>query len=160
MTDPQPTVRPASVADAEIFTAITHAAFSKWIPLIGRLPQPMSVNYADVLGVHQGWLLLDPTGQPVGASLLMAYPEHLLIYSIAVLPEHQGRGYGRRLLALAEHEARRQGYDLIRLYTNQRFAENIALYERIGYNITHTEPVEGGMAVHMAKPLAERGGRA
>jgi ribosomal protein S18 acetylase RimI-like enzyme len=153
MTNPQPTVRRASVADAEIFTAITHAAFSKWIPLIGRPPQPMSVNYANELGAHQGWLLLDPAGQPVGALLLMTRPDHLLIYSIAVLPEHQGRGYGRRLLALAEHEAQRQGHDLIRLYTNERFVENIDLYQRVGYHITCTEHILNSVAVHMAKAL-------
>ena len=44
-----------------------------------------------------------------------------------------------------------QGLARTRLYTNQRFAENIALYAALGYRIDHEEPLNGGVAVHMSK---------
>ena len=64
-----------------------------------------------------------------------------------------GRGLGRRLMAHAEVVARSLGVAEMRLYTNQRFAENIALYEALGYRITREEEVPVGVVTHMAKDL-------
>ena len=52
---------------------------------------------------------------------------------VAVDPAHQGSGIGRALLEHAEQAARQAGYDSIYLYTHELMAENLALYERIGY---------------------------
>ena len=57
-------------------------------------------------------------------------------------------------MAHAEVLARRElGFDTIRLYTNQRFAENIALYRRLGYRVDREEDVKVGVVVHMSKRL-------
>jgi ribosomal protein S18 acetylase RimI-like enzyme len=76
-----------------------------------------------------------------------------LIYSVAIAPEYQKRGLGRRLLAWAESEARQAGYDAIRLFTNGLMEANIALYSRLGYVETQREPFHGLTIVHMRKPL-------
>ncbi len=59
--------------------------------------------------------------------------EGFLLDNVAVAPAHQGRGLGRFLLAFAEEEALRQGFDSIYLYAQEVMTENIALYESIGY---------------------------
>ena len=46
----------------------------------------------------------------------------------------------------------------IRLYTNKLFAENVALYRRLGYRIDREEVLADGIAVHMSKPVSAEGG--
>ena len=72
---------------------------------------------------------------------------------MAVSPGFQGRGLGRKLMAHAETLAKAAGVAEIRLYTNQRFAENVALYRRLGYVVDRVEDVGVGVAVHMSKRL-------
>jgi ribosomal protein S18 acetylase RimI-like enzyme len=83
----------------------------------------------------------------------MPLPDGLLIYSVAVHPQHQKSGFGRQLLAWAEQEAQLAGYTKVRLYTNALMEENIALYTRLGYVETMREPHLRGILVHMAKDL-------
>ena len=45
------------------------------------------------------------------------------------------------------------GHDRIRLYTNQRFEENIRLYSRLGYRIDSEEPIGDAVRVNMSKDL-------
>lgn len=49
------------------------------------------------------------------------------------------------------------GHNVIRLYTNQRFAENIAFYRRLGYTIDAEEQWHSGVIVHMHKSIRHRG---
>jgi GNAT superfamily N-acetyltransferase len=90
----------------------------------------------------------------VGLVEMIPAPDHLLVENVAVLPEHQGKGHGRRLMAHAEAVAGTLGHGLLRLYTNQRFAANIALYQRLGYELEREETVPAGVVVHMRKHLA------
>jgi ribosomal protein S18 acetylase RimI-like enzyme len=80
-------------------------------------------------------------------------PDHLLLENVAVSPAFQGRGLGRKLMAHAETLAKAAGLTEIRLYTNQRFAENVALYRRLGYAVDREEDVKVGIVVHMSKRL-------
>ena len=70
-----------------------------------------------------------------------------------MLPEHQGRGYGRRLLKHVEQVAEAEGSRHLRLYTNKLFAENIRLYEHLGFVVDREESFRGGLVVHMIKEL-------
>jgi N-acetylglutamate synthase-like GNAT family acetyltransferase len=103
--DLQPTLRKATTADAAAITALTEAAYAKYIPLIGRKPQPMTADYRQMVADHTVWLL-EAAEQLAGVLVLIDEPETLLIYSIAIRPDLQGRGLGHRLLSLAENEAR------------------------------------------------------
>jgi molybdopterin-guanine dinucleotide biosynthesis protein A len=75
------------------------------------------------------------------------------LWSIAVAPERQGAGLGRRLLAFTEREALRSGVGEIRLYTNEKMTENIAFYERHGYRITKRDVREDRVLVYMSKKV-------
>jgi len=150
--DLQPTLRKATTADAAAITALTEAAYAKYIPLIGRKPQPMTADYSQMVVEHPVWLL-EVAEQLGGVLVLIEEPETLLIYSIAVRPDLQGCGLGHRLLTLAENEARQAGCQKIRLYTNAHFVENIELYQRAGYQQTRREEYLGSRLVHMAKRL-------
>jgi ribosomal protein S18 acetylase RimI-like enzyme len=144
--------RRAAGADAATVRAISRAAYAKWVPLIGREPWPMTADYDHAVRHHLIDLLHD--GREVsGLVEMIPHPGHLLVENVAVAPHAQGRGHGRCLMAHAEQVARGLGLGLMRLYTNQRFAANIALYRRLGYAVEREEAVPAGTIVHMAKAL-------
>jgi ribosomal protein S18 acetylase RimI-like enzyme len=152
MTETQIQLRRATPADAERIAALTDAAYEGYVALIGRKPQPMTADYRAIVAEHPVWLLcVDDT--IAGVLVLMREPDAMLIYSVAVHPAHQGRGFGVRLLALAEDEARRAGYASIRLYTNALMEANIARYRRLGYQETGREPRGGTVIAHFVKQL-------
>jgi ribosomal protein S18 acetylase RimI-like enzyme len=145
-------IRKASLEDAEAISALTDAAYAKYIPLIGRKPQPMTADYSKMVVENSIWLL-SAENQLVGVLVLIHEPENILIYSVAIKPEYQKQGLGRRLLAWAEQQAIQDGYKSIRLYTNERFEDNILLYHHLGYQETSKEPFLNSTLVHMAKKL-------
>src|SRR5262247_4244215 len=132
------TFRRAVVADAPAATMLSQAAYQKFVERIGRLPQPLTADYADVIRTDETWVAED-NGSLVGVLVLRPANDHLLIWSVAVAVGLQRSGIGRRLLALAEREALRRGVPEIRLYTNEKMTENVALYERHGYAVTQRE---------------------
>ena len=144
--------RRALAGDAAAIAALTRRAYGKWVKLIGAEPQPMGADYWAIVAADQVWVI-DGAAALAGVLVLRVMTDHFLIWSVAVDPARQGSGLGRTMLALAEAEALRQGYGEIRLYTNIRFAENRALYARLGYVETHFEDLNGRTAVHMKKIL-------
>ncbi|HEV2531494.1 GNAT family N-acetyltransferase [Phenylobacterium sp.] len=146
------TIRQAGLGDAAAIAALTRAAYAKWVPLIGREPLPMTVDYAEAVRRHR-FDLLEAEGSL--AALIETTPQDaaLLIVNVAVRPDAQGRGFGVRLLKLAEALAVEAGLPAMRLYTNALFAENLRLYASLGYGVEREEALNGGTAVHMVKPL-------
>jgi ribosomal protein S18 acetylase RimI-like enzyme len=113
----------------------------------------MTVDYGEALKVHRFDLLTAGTWL---SALIETTPQDgdLLVVNVAVRPDQQRRGHGVRLLRHAESLAVQAGLAAIRLYTNRLFAENIRLYAALGYKIEREEALNGGVAVHMRKPLA------
>lgn len=145
-------LRRASSADVPAIVRLVHSAYEKYISRIGRKPKPMLADYAHAVDNHQLWVVCD--GESLFAVLeLIPNAGHLLIENIAVQPELQRSGYGRELMTFAEAEAKRMGFHELRLYTNERFTENICLYKIIGYKETHRESYLGSDVVHMAKRI-------
>jgi ribosomal protein S18 acetylase RimI-like enzyme len=144
-------LRRAVASDAAAVRELTRAAYAKWVPLIGREPKPMQADYDRAILAHRVDLAV-LNGEITGLIETIDQPDHLLVENVAVAPAFQGRGLGRRLMAHAEQLARELGRAEIRLYTNARFTENVALYRRLGYRIDREEQLPHGIAVHMRKP--------
>ncbi|MBR0641534.1 GNAT family N-acetyltransferase [Plastoroseomonas hellenica] len=146
------TLLPATAEDADAILALTRDAYAKWVPVIGREPLPMRADYAAAVKAHRIDLLrLD--GRLVALIEMIPKPDHLLIENVAVSPDCQGKGLGRRLLAHAERVAASLGHSEVRLYTNKSFAENLRFYQALGYGIDREEAFMGGFTVYMSKPV-------
>ncbi|MET3593018.1 ribosomal protein S18 acetylase RimI-like enzyme [Mesorhizobium shonense] len=145
--------RPAAPADAAAIKIIVRAAYAKWVPVIGREPLPMRADYDKALGEHQFELAVE-NGRIVGLIETMAHDDHIWIENVAVAPEAQGRGIGRKLLDSAEHKAIEAGCRELRLLTNGAFRTNVRLYRSHGYTIDREEPFMNGTTVYMSKRLA------
>jgi ribosomal protein S18 acetylase RimI-like enzyme len=145
-------LRQATLADAAAIRALTREAYAKWVGLIGREPIPMTADYERAVRRHRFDLLLND-GVLVALIETIDEGDELLIENVAVAPSFQRQGFGQMLLAHAERIARDIGKARIRLYTNQRFAENIRLYLRQGYTVDREEDVAFGVVVHMSKAV-------
>ncbi|MDP4005202.1 N-acetyltransferase [Methylobacterium sp. NEAU K] len=156
-------IRRAEPGDTAAIQALVEAAYTKWIPVIGRLPTPMRADYGEAVLAHRFDLL------HVGADLAALIEtrrenDHLLIVNVAVHPAFQGRGLGVRLMAHAETVAASAGLAALRLYTNKKYAANLRLYASLGYRVEREAPYDGpgrtrddDITVHMVKgPARER----
>jgi ribosomal protein S18 acetylase RimI-like enzyme len=145
-------IRAATAADIPAIVDIVDRAYRHYIARIGKPPGPMLDDYLARVSEDAVWVLQD--GPAIaGILVLLSAPEYLLLDNIAIAPERQGRGLGRRLLAFAEDEALRRGYREIRLYTHQTMVENQRLYASIGYEETGRGAEAGYDRVFMRKPL-------
>ena len=145
-------LRLAEPRDADGVARLVDAAYRHYIPLLGRTPMPMLTDVAAAIRRHPVWVL-DADGEIAGVLELEDRGDHLWIDNVAVDPRRQGLGLGRWLLRFAEREARRLGRTELGLLTNERYAANIAMYERYGYEETHREPHLGTDLVYFRKRL-------
>lgn len=126
-------IREARPNDQAAVEAIVRAAYSIYVDRIGKPPGPMLDDYRALIADRHVSVLQEPGGTIAGIIVLLPKSDHVLLDNIAVRPERQGRGIGRRLIDFAECEARRRGVAELRLYTHQTMTENIALYRRLGF---------------------------
>src|SRR5688572_18319243 len=152
MTDIEYSFRSASGVDVSKVTALVNAAYGHYVERIGMVPRPMTDDYAEVIRNHRV-TVAESHQTIVGVIVLTVTDEGFLIDNVAVDPTYRGKGLGRALLAFAEAEARRAGFDSIYLYTHEKMTENIALYARIGY-VEYDRRSQGEFSlVYMRKQL-------
>ena len=109
-------LRRAVVSDAKAVLALTRIAYSESVPLVGREPKPMTANYERAVAEH----IIDLWEENEELlALIEMIPEanFLLIENIAVRPDQQGRGIGKRLLYHAEQLAFSMSFDNVQLYS-------------------------------------------
>jgi ribosomal protein S18 acetylase RimI-like enzyme len=125
-------LRRAAAKDLQAVEDLTRRAYEHYIPIIGAKPMPMTEDYAPRIAAGEVWLLEDATGA-AGLIVLEECDGELLIYSVAVEPQHQHSGLGRKLLAFAEATARERGFPTLALFTNAKMERNIGIYRRLGF---------------------------
>jgi GNAT superfamily N-acetyltransferase len=147
-------IRPAVAGDCAAVETIVREAYSIYVDRIGKPPGPMLDDYGALIGADAVSVLEEPDGAIAAIIVLLPKPDHLLLDNIAVRQDRQGQGFGRRLIAFAEAEARRLGFCELRLYTHEKMTENIALYTRLGFVETARGHDAGYDRVFMTKRLA------
>ncbi len=152
MTDIEYLLRSATAADAANVTALVNAAYGHYEQRIGMVPRPMTEDYAEVIKNYRV-TIAESNQTIVGVIVLTVTDEGFLIDNVAVDPSYRGKGIGKALLAFAEAEARRAGFDSIYLYTHEKMTENLALYAKIGYAEYDRRSQGDFSLVYMKKPL-------
>jgi ribosomal protein S18 acetylase RimI-like enzyme len=84
-------------------------------------------------------LLIGRHGDAVVATAMCGEDGHRgWVYYLAVLPQHQGEGHGRQMMAACEDWLRARGIWKIQLLIRADNADASAFYERLGYADTRT----------------------
>ena len=126
-------ITPALPADADAVLAVQRAAFAiearhyddpELPPLVETIDQVAATIAAGEVLVAR----LD--GQVVGSVRRVLTGDEVEIGRLSVLPAHQGRGVGGRLLAAAEDIP---GASTALLFTGHLSVDNLGLYHRRGY---------------------------
>jgi ribosomal protein S18 acetylase RimI-like enzyme len=145
-------LRAAVPADEQTARECVVAAYSKYVRLMGKEPAPMLCDYAQLIEDGLVTVAEDDNGL-VGVIVGWAEADHYYVDNIAVLPGTQGRGIGSVLLHAAEDAARRDGFDEVRLYTNEAMVDNLEYYPRRGYEETSRSDESGYKRVYYVKRL-------
>jgi GNAT superfamily N-acetyltransferase len=138
-------IRRAVPGDVDIVQRVSADAYiPAYMSALGTIPKPATEDYRPRIERGEVWIL-EIEGEPTGTVVLEENAEHLLVYSIAVEPDAQQKGYGRALLDFADQWAIDLGLHEVRLYTNERMKRNLTLYRRHGF-------VEIGRRPHPTRP--------
>jgi ribosomal protein S18 acetylase RimI-like enzyme len=145
--EPSVRLRPITAAEFPAFVAASKAGYAEGIELHGGQTHQAAQQRAEAdfpavlpLGLDtpgHSIFIVEADGAAVGRLWLaereMAGVEILYVYDISIHPEHQGRGYGRAAMRLAEDEARTRGIGRIEL--NVFGGNDVArgLYRSLGY---------------------------
>ena len=145
-------IQPALPNDAAAVTACVRAAYAGYVERIGREPAPMVADNAALIARGEVWVVSE-SGRLVGVLVMRPEPPALFVENVAVLPERQGHGLGRELMAFAEDHARAAGLAEVALYTNQKMTENLRFYAALGYVETGRRSEDGFARVFLCKAL-------
>ena len=127
MTEGEPILRPMTLADVAVLSAIEREVFSD--------PWPQSA-FREVLGVdNRVNLILEISGEITGYILAQCVADEVQIQNIAVRKAWQRRGFGAILLRRAEEEGRSRGALCAILDVRAQNVAALALYERFGYRM-------------------------
>jgi ribosomal protein S18 acetylase RimI-like enzyme len=149
----QADLRPAEAEDVPAITGCARAAYDRYVSRIGREPAPMVADFAALVAAGEVHVLL-AGGDLAGFIVVRPGPDHLFVENLAVHPDRQGQGLGRRLVAFAEATARAGGLPALELYTNVKMTENFPFYRGLGFVETERRHEDGFDRVYMRKKLA------
>lgn len=151
---PPLSIRRAGAEQVDQIRDLSVRAYAKWVPITPRKPRPMTADYSVSVLTNQFDLLFEGE-RLVGLIETVQHDFELMIVNVAIEPDCQGKGYSTTLMRHAEQRAQDSGLSGTRLYTNKLMTENIALYERLGYNFEkETHHDSGTIAVHMVRPAS------
>jgi predicted ATPase/GNAT superfamily N-acetyltransferase len=145
-------IRLAGPGDHAAVADCVNAAFRAFTLRIGKPPAPMLADYGALIAagrVH----LLEADGLVLGALVAEPRRDHLFVDVIAVRPEAQRQGLGRRLMACAAQDARRRGLAEIRLYTHEAMEGALALYRALNYEESGRRVEDGYARVYLRNIL-------
>ena len=93
----------------------------------------MVADFAAQIAAGQVYVVIDADDRLQGFVVFFPKESYMFLENVAVRPSESGRGIGKCLIRFCEEEARRLGLGIVRLYTNEKMAENLSIYPRLGY---------------------------
>jgi GNAT superfamily N-acetyltransferase len=122
-------IRAARIEDADALTRIAHVAKASW-----GYPDAWLIEWAPILTITANYLrahrvLVAEEGESLGFGALELGPSGPEVGHLWVLPDAQGRGVGRALVRRLLRDARRLGWESVRVESDPHARP---FYERMG----------------------------
>ena len=126
---------PAEFGDWTSLMELLHAAFAFQD---GRIDPPSSLHSFDAVSIaakakEERLFLAFDGGDLVGCIFAKPRADHAYVGKMAVQPERQGQGIGRRLMQAAEGFARDAGLAALELQTRIELTENHEAFAALGF---------------------------
>ncbi len=132
-------IRQAGAEDLAVVKDITERAYAAWLPVLHYPPVPVTEDY--VPRIAAGNVFLAHEGEVICGLIVMEHADDEdTIFSVAVDPDHAGKGIGPKMMAEMENRAQAAGKRRMTLYTNALMERNIGLYQKLGYTETGRRP--------------------
>ncbi len=144
------------LAEAKDEPAIRHCAvqaYARYVPAIGRKPAPMTADFAAQIAAGIVYVATDENARFEGFVVFYAEQQHVLLENVAVMPSATGRGVGKSLIRFCEETSRQLGMSAVHLYTNEKMADNLLIYPRLGYIELGRRTEHGFERVYFEKKL-------
>ncbi|MDX5593071.1 GNAT family N-acetyltransferase [Pseudovibrio sp. SPO723] len=144
-----PEIVRATPEDAEGLRACVLAAYARYLGIVDDLP-PVADGLAEDIAERLVWVVRHEGN--IMAGIVAGQHEGVVhIANLAVRPEAAGQGLARALVATVEAHAAQLGADSIDLTTHRLMPDNVAIYERLGWQVTGSE----GNRIFMSKPVKQ-----
>ncbi|MEM0021379.1 MAG: ribosomal protein S18-alanine N-acetyltransferase [Fervidicoccaceae archaeon] len=119
-------IRKASISDIGAITRIERESFPDY-------PYPREVFYFYLRKCQEYFLVAEIDEELIGYVLGCADEDEGSIVSIAISPNHRGKGIGRMLMEAVEKEMKERGVRKIKLEVSNLNFKARRLYEKLGY---------------------------
>lgn len=146
-------IRQATQSDFAAIRDCTKAAYQPYISRMGAQPGPMLADFATHIEAGEAFVA-SLSGQTIGVLIMIDKGDHMLLDSVSVRPDHQGKGIGKMLVSYCEAKARGAGHTQVQLYTNVAMTDNLALYPKLGYEEIDRRSERGYRRVYFRKNLS------
>ena len=138
------TITKASEEDLPEILDLQHLAYQSEAALFGRQDiQPLTETLDELIEEYKAGTVLkmtDENGKIIGSVRGKEADGTLYIGKLMVHPDHQRKGYGRRLVTAIEECCPGRRYEL---FTSTRSVNNIRMYETLGYKQFDVRDVDG-----------------
>jgi len=145
-------IRTASKNDLSTVQRCAKLAYAKYMERMDKPPAPMSADFAKHIKLNQLYVAIYES-QLAGYIVCFQEQQQLQIENVAVYPEFERRGIGKRLLNFAERLAYKLHLPAVQLYTNEAMTENLLMYPKLGYIETHRQQQAGFSRVFFRKEV-------
>lgn len=146
-------IRLAEASDEPDIRNCAEQAYARYVPVIGRKPAPMIVDFITQIAAGVVYVATDDQASFQGFIVFYAKEGYFLLENVAVLPSAAGRGVGKTLISFCENTARQRGVNAVHLYTNEKMTDNLSIYPRLGYVKVAERTEDGFNRVYFEKSL-------
>ncbi|WP_162409724.1 GNAT family N-acetyltransferase [Acuticoccus sediminis] len=149
-------IRTAEPSDRATVRAIIVDAFEGREAVIGRPPEPLSLDVADAIATRTV-LIASIGGEPGGVLVAHAEGDGVIdVEVVAVAKAFSGRGVGQAMMRRIERHARRSGARMLTLYTTARVPRNHEFYRQLGFREARRSGMSTFERIHFEKTLIGR----
>jgi len=146
-------IRLAEAEDEISVRECAERAYERYVAAMGKKPAPMVADFASMIASGVVHVAVERDAEVLGFIVFYHEGEHVLLENVAVRPDAEGQGIGKRLIAFCEAEAKRSNATSIKLYTNEKMTENLSIYPHLGYRETERKTEDGFNRVFFEKPI-------
>lgn len=132
----------ARVDEAALVHRVMRAAFAEYAGVLNPPSGAQAETAEDVAAVMAGGgaVVARLDDETVGCARYLRKSDRLYVERVSVLPAYRGRGIASQMMLFIERQAPAMGYSLLEVGVRQSLPQNVALYQKLGYQITSIEP--------------------